>query len=137
MTRAVLDDISEHREFQYENYGPNRDLPDGTGKDVEWLAPVVDAARAQPGRFRAYDIEDLFKQEWDYPKDGTPGEQDAANDAATWMRLVREEIAETFMEEDQDRLEVELIQVAGLAVSWIERIRERRLVRAGTWGAAS
>ena len=41
------------------------------------------------------------------------------------MHLLREEIAEVFVESDADRLREELIQVAALAVSWVEKIDAR------------
>ena len=41
------------------------------------------------------------------------------------MHLVREEVAEAFAESDPARLREELIQVAALAVSWVEKIDAR------------
>jgi hypothetical protein len=131
LTQGVLADVAEHREFQYGQYGPNRDVPDGTGQDVPWLAPIVDAARtrlALTGKpITAYEIEGLFREEWDYPKDGTDEEKAVATATCTWMRMLREEVAEAFAQSDDRWLEEELIQVAALAVSWVERLRERRL----------
>ena len=44
----------------------------------------------------------------------------------TWMHLVREEVAEAFKEADPTRLEEELLQVAALCVSWVEKLQMRR-----------
>jgi len=44
----------------------------------------------------------------------------------TWMHILEEEQAEAFAESDEDKLEVELIQTAAVAVAWVEAIRRRR-----------
>ena len=67
----------------------------------------------------ATSIERLFRTEWDYDDDPSPSEH-------SWMRMLREEVAEVFAQDDPKRMEEELIQVAALAVSWVEKIRERR-----------
>lgn len=128
----VLAEVGEHHEWQYKTYGEvNRPMPDGTGPDVEWLAPVTSEGWEHfnksfyPFKATAFDIEVLLREEWDYPKDGTPEEQAAAVKTCSWMRLLREEVAEAFASEDIDRLQRELIQVAALAVSWVATIRER------------
>lgn len=109
LTRAVLDTVAEHRQFQFENYGPNRDLPNGTGPRERWI----------PGDPRtAYEIEGAFRADWDFDVDPDPA-------AMTWLRLLREEVAEVFAQGDDRWLEGELVQVAALAVSWVEKIRER------------
>lgn len=132
LTLVVLAGVAEHRQFQFENYGANRDVPDGTGKDVEWLQPVVDLAQsAYTGPFTAFEIEGLFREEWDFPKGDKTPEQDEARAAATWMRMLREEVAEAFAQDDPRWLEAELTQVAALAVSWIEKIREREIYQYG------
>lgn len=110
-TIAVLEDIFEHRVEQEARYGHVNDLLlDGTGPQETWLAPLtyLEAGRIQI-KLRA-DYEG-FEEEKGLP---------------TWMHLVREEIAEVFQESDEQRLEEELIQVAALCTSWVERIRARR-----------
>jgi hypothetical protein len=126
LTLAVLRDLAAHRAFQYGQYGANRDVPDGTGPGVEWLAPVVDLAQsAYAGRVDADAIDEVFRQEWDYPNRGTDEEKAEALAKASWMRMVREEVAEAFRETDPRALEGELMDVAALCAQWIERIRER------------
>lgn len=108
-TAAVLQAVSNERVNQYVKYGTNSRLLDGTGPDVHWIPAYPHGAK---------DIEGVFRE--DYDGHGGDG-------GASWMRLVREEIAEAFQESDPARLEEELIQVAALAVSWVEKLRERRL----------
>ena len=108
-SREVLEAVFREREQQVARYGLNRDLEDGTGPDVRWLSgthPYLDALPAEM-------IELVLRREYDtHPK-------------PTWLRLVREEMAEAFKESDPVALEAELLQVAALCVSWIERLRER------------
>lgn len=109
----VLDEVFAERVRQEERYGHvNHLLAYGTGPDVHWCA--VDKA----GGYSAVDVQQLFR--WDYElheeQQGLP----------TWMHLVREEVAEAFQESDPERLAEELIQVAALCVSWVERIRNAK-----------
>lgn len=107
-TAVVLQAVSAERVHQYARYGSNSRLLDGTGPDVHWIPAYPHGAK---------DIEAVFRD--DYDGHGGDG-------GASWMRLVREEIAEAFQETDPARLEEELIQVAALAVSWVEKLRERK-----------
>lgn len=50
----------------------------------------------------------------------------AVNDRLTWRHILREETAEAYAETDPVRLRVELVQVAAVAIAWIEAI-DRRL----------
>ncbi len=45
----------------------------------------------------------------------------------TWAHILTEEFYEAMAEEDQARLRAELIQVAAVAVAWIEQIDRRRV----------
>jgi len=45
--------------------------------------------------------------------------------AGTWMHVLIEEVFEAFAEEDPAKLRAELIQVAAVAVAWIEAIDRR------------
>ena len=52
--------------------------------------------------------------------------QDAADGGyLTWVHILREEVAEAFAETDPVRLRAELLQVAAVAVAWIEAIDRR------------
>jgi hypothetical protein len=122
LTREILNDIAAQRAEQFTLHGSNRDIPDGTGPDVQWF-PLYEQAWWPT----ASEIEDLFREDWDWPKDGTPQQKAAAYGEMTWLRLLREEAAEAFATDNEKDLEAELLQVAALATSWIEKIRERRM----------
>ena len=114
--RRVLQSVLEERIEQEIRYGHvNDDLIDGTGPDVRWL-PYV-------GRMEAFQIQEDLRVDYE--------RWQAVNGLPTWMHLVREEIAEAFQETDPERLQGELIQVAALCVSWVERIRARKV--GSTW----
>ena len=107
-TRAVLDDVAAERKRQFARYGSNSDLEDGTGPDAQWLQPL--------SIFRADDVKEAFREDYGYYH---------SQGRVTWMHLVREEVAESFQESDPKRLREELVQVAALAVSWIETLDAR------------
>jgi hypothetical protein len=49
----------------------------------------------------------------------------AADGTVTWLDILREELAEAFAESDPVNLRSELIQVAAVAVAWVEAIDRR------------
>lgn len=108
-TREVLEAVLEERRRQFARYGSNADLEDGTGPLTRWLMPLTNASALEVETMLRVDYED-YEEETGKP---------------TWVHLIREEVAEAFKESDDARLEEELTQVAALAVSWIEKIRER------------
>lgn len=112
-TVSVLSAVLEERKRQVATYGHNDDLEDGTGPEARWLGSFT-------GR-PAHEIEVLLRRDYEDFEEETG--------APTWLHLVREELAEAFMEPSGSaRLEEELIQVAALCVSWVESLRERRQV---------
>lgn len=52
-------------------------------------------------------------------------EEAARQGAHTWRHILHEEVLEAFAEEDPDRLRAELVQVAAVAVKWIQAIDRR------------
>lgn len=110
-TEAVLADVAAERRYQIERYGDNADLEDGTGPHVAWVPDDV------TGLDGATQIEIKFRRTYE--------NYEAAYGKPTWMHLVREEVAEAFAESDPVRLRAELIQVAALAVSWVEKLDAR------------
>lgn len=106
-TRVVLDLVLAERRAQEARYGEeNEVLVDGTGPETRWLLPYTnEPAWAIQADLRG-DYED-FEEEAGKP---------------TWLHLVREEVAEAFLETDSDCLAAELIQIAALCVSWVERL---------------
>lgn len=109
-TIQVLEMVFEERLRQVARYGHNEHLKDGVGSESMWLIPLSDE--------KSEDIQIIFRREYEAFKEETG--------APTWMHLVREEIAESFESDDDDRLVAELTQVAALCVSWIEKkVQER------------
>jgi malonyl CoA-acyl carrier protein transacylase len=109
-TESVLSAVLRERGAQVARYGHNHDLEDGTGPGAPWLLPI--------SLYRADSIEHALR--------GDYVNHEKIHGKPTWMHLVREEVAEAFKEQDPERLEEELIQVAALCVSWVETIQERR-----------
>lgn len=109
-TDSVLAEVAHERAGQFLTYGTNNQLANGTGPETAWLLPLTAMpATAIEENFRQ-DYED-FEEEVGYP---------------TWAHLVREEVAEAFAESDPAKLRGELLQVAALCVSWIEKIDYRQ-----------
>lgn len=109
LTTSVLECVSAERARQYARYGTNADIEDGTGPETRWLGPYTGDSAEQIEKVLRKDYED-YEEEVGKP---------------TWVHLVREEIAEAFMESDPEKLAAELTQVAALCVSWVEKIEER------------
>lgn len=110
-TYSVLLDVASERQQQFARYGTNAELENGTGPDVRWLSPLAKAADAAL-------IEHGFRRDYEEQYQ------------ITWMHLVREEVAEAFCERDPARLREELVQVAALCVSWVEKLDQRAANRA-------
>lgn len=108
-TNGVLESVRKERARQFTQYGVNK-WEDGTGPKTAWLLPLSSVSAEEAESVLRADYEE-FEEE--------VGE-------ITWVHLVREEIAEAFQENDPDRLEAELLQVAALAVAWVEDIRSRK-----------
>lgn len=49
----------------------------------------------------------------------------AQEDGLAWRDILYEEVCEAFAEEDPERLRAELVQVAAVAVAWVEAIDRR------------
>lgn len=108
-TVKVLERVFEERKGQVAKYGHNEDIEDGTGPETRWLLPFTSLSAEKIEADLRADYE-AFEEETGKP---------------TWAHLVREELAEAFMEEDDQRLIEELTQVAALCVSWMEKIQKR------------
>ena len=97
-TRIVLALVEEERERQEEKWGRQRH-PDGTG-------PVkMQQAKAEGARAHC--------------------EIAAKGGFLTWEDILAEEVAEAGAEKDLERLRREVIQVAAVAVAWVEDLNER------------
>lgn len=79
-------------------------LPDGTGPDERWLAPL--------SYVEAIEVQEELREDY---------ETRASLGQLTKMHLVREELAEAFELEGDDPVFVEeILQVAALCVQWAE-----------------
>ena len=106
-TRAILELVFQERQRQEVRYGAqNVHCLDGTGPETRWLLPFTSES--------AWSIQKAVRNDYEQFEDEAP---------VTWLHLVREEVAEAFQENDPERLAEELIQVAALCVSWVERLR--------------
>lgn len=108
-SRAVAYEVLEERHRQFTRYGTNNSLEDGTGPLERWLVPV--------SGMTADMLEKEIRSGYEHHED--------VHGAPSWRHLLLEEVAEAFQEEDPVRLREELMQVAALAVSWIETLDHR------------
>lgn len=104
MTSATADVVAE-RDRQDRKWG-QQSHPDGTGARVE-VVPLWDA---------------VDFAEW--AKHATDSSAQAGE--VTWRHILLEEVAEAFAESDPELLRTELVQVAAVAVQWVEAIDRRR-----------
>lgn len=92
---SVLEEIAEERNRQDEKWG-EQNHPDGTGPTI----PTLNA--------REHAI-----HECDYAH---------SNGTGTWRHILEEEYREALAESDPAKLRAELIQMAAVAVAWIQKI---------------
>lgn len=97
----VLDDVRDERRRQRDKWGDgsSNDHPDGT--------EATNYSRAQRDEAQRRTI------------------YAAKYSQATWRHILDEEVCEAFAEVDPVLLRAELVQVAAVAVSWIEAIDRR------------
>ena len=97
---SVLDEVADERASQDEKWG-EQNHPDGTGG---------------PGYYSQ--LADLTKRlNNEYAR--------AADGSLSWQGILKEEVYEAFAESDPVKLRTELVQVAAVAVAWIEAIDRR------------
>jgi hypothetical protein len=111
-TDIVLEMVATEREAQEARYGSTNDMVrSGTGPHTAWLLPYTSQGARQIQTALRLDYED-----WEESR-GLP----------TWAHLVREELCEAFeLPEGDPRLVTELVQVAALCVSWVERLMKKQ-----------
>ncbi|HET6916637.1 MAG TPA: hypothetical protein VFH56_11160 [Acidimicrobiales bacterium] len=102
----ILAEVDEERVRQNAKWG-EQNHPDGTGPDWRWVAifrqPFAQCA-------------EIAKLQVDY---------DAKRGQSTYMGILAEEFFEALAEDDPANLRAELVQVAAVAVAWIEAIDRR------------
>lgn len=99
----VLGDITAEREAQHTLWGVQHHIPDGTGP--QWTS-LADQARREC-------------------------EHASKTGRLSWRHLLVEEVAEALAEDEPARLRRELVQVAAVAVQWIQALDHRNAPPAG------
>lgn len=97
-TTAVLEDVAAERARQRARFG-RQELADGTGLEP-WDETERDEARLRCDRA-------------------------TLAGSLTWRHVLEEEVAEALAEADPVELRAELVQVAAVAVQWIEALDRR------------
>ena len=94
LTESVLMDVLAERRRQSQLHGVQT-LPDGTG---------------DPASRITRDVAQMLC------------DKATASGRLTWRDILREEVMEAFAESERDKLRVELVQIAAVAVQWVEAI---------------
>lgn len=97
-TTEILDDLIAEIGRAEAKFGRQYDVPDGTGGVAAGMA-ADDACE---------DCQDAF-----------------AAGLGTWRHILQEEVFEALAEGDPAKLRVELLQVAAVALRWVDAIDER------------
>lgn len=93
----VYDSVNAERDRQEKKWGPQH-WPNGTSEEYRWIA-------------------DAYRDNCDAAfLDGS----------LSWHDILLEEVFEALGEEDDEKLEIELIQAIAVAVNWVEDIRRRK-----------
>lgn len=95
----ILAEVDDERARQIEKWGDQSHLPDGTGQPMAATIAL-------------------------YAKEAC--DQATDEGSLTWADILEEEAWEVFAEAAPEALERELIQVAAVAVAWVEALRGRR-----------
>ena len=109
----VVIEVAEERARQIAKHGDRSDLPDGTGAGLYFTLPYAD-------------VTVQFDEMADWAKDRTDAASHSQGDGTvTFEHILTEEWAEAIAEHDPAKLRAELIQVAAVAVQWVEAIDKR------------
>lgn len=108
-TNYVLDLVDDERARQFSLHGSNLENRSGTGSEVRWASSLAGYTNA-PAKI----LENVLRA--DYEASEEDGEK------VTWLKILLEEFSEVAKETDRDRLITELVQVAAVAVSWVEKL---------------
>jgi len=110
--RPVLEEVGDERERQDAKWG-EQNHPDGTGPLVRWVTPSLDATMAAWVREARYRCESRTRR-----------------GVVTYLDILAEEFFEAAAEADKARLREELIQVAAVAVAWVEKLDREAVLQA-------
>ncbi|WP_179210861.1 hypothetical protein [Cellulomonas iranensis] len=117
----ILAEVARERVRQTQKHGDQSRVPDGTGPDVMLLNGNGASPLSPDGTAIAQWLASWAKRETDHA---------ASHGAVTFRDILLEEVFEALAEADPTALRTELVQVAAVAVQWIEAIDARAL--AGT-----
>ncbi len=98
IVEVVLEEVFQERAKQTYKWGV-QNYPNGTGGDQD------------------VDLAERYTASCDIARE---------NGMGTWKHVLREEVYEAFAEADPAKLRAELIQVAAVAVAWVEAIDRRK-----------
>jgi len=115
-TESVLAELLAERQRQAVKHGDQSHLPDGTGPDG-WLS--MDDHYLRRHGVRRDDLAEWAKSRTD------KASQRDGDGSITFEHILTEEWAEAMAECDPGALRAELVQVAAVAVQWIEAIDTR------------
>jgi hypothetical protein len=118
----VLREVQAERVRQVGKHGDQSHLPDGTGPD----AILLDLPAYQ--NFAAC-ADDLAR--WAKARTQAASQNEGGDGSITFEHILTEEWAEAIAERDPAKLRAELIQVAAVAVQWIQAI-DRRAMSTGS-----
>ena len=104
-TASVVVEVLEERERQNAKWGV-QDHPNGTGPNK---LPMPYSSGQWCASFAAQQL-------------GFITDHAAEQGTVTYLHILREEVFEAFAEDDPAKLRAELIQVAAVAVQWVEAI---------------
>lgn len=110
-TVDVLIEVGGERARQFRLHGNNLENESGTGPEVQWAAPLAGFTGAGASRLEGA-LRIAYNKTYE------------TSDHVTWLQILLEEFSEVAKESDPEKLRTELIQVAAVAVSWAEKIRD-------------
>lgn len=120
VTEKVLTEVAAERQRQTDKHGNQADLPNGTGAG-HWHQ--MDNYYIRRHGIRNDDLAEWAKARTDQAS------RSQGDGSVTFEHILTEEWAEAIAESDPCALRAELIQVAAVAVQWIEAIDRRGGVR--------
>ena len=120
-TADVLIEVLHERGHQTAKHGEQNHLPDGTGPDLDLAVAFV------AGRITAEHL-----AEWAKARTKAASQNEGGDGSITFEHILTEEWAEALAESDPAKLRAELIQVAAVAVQWVEAIDHRTVAESAS-----
>lgn len=114
-TDGVLGELRAERARQTAKHGDQAHLPDGTGPlcILRDIPAYENAARAD------------WLATWAKHRTKAASQNEGGDGTITFEHILTEEWAEAIAEDDPSALRAELIQVAAVAIQWVEAIDQR------------